>query len=247
MIVIVIGIIVGRAREKLNLRACTRVWALMMCVICDESHEEFFFFNLGSCQKGMSVRYVCDLYLRLQKWLIFKYLIQSRIECDVQRTAYTTSTTTTYHEGSRMMNRSWKLNNKQANPTMHKSFMIIIMVIMIIVWHFTFWRLPPKRTSYVVQRKIRRRTGRNSKNIAINDHQHWYVVLCGFTISIRILLLLLALNQNNNNVCVYSCLLCVLWFFFFSCWSSWSASDYQLRLIWFFDVNNYVTVDVVIT
>jgi len=54
--------------------------------------------------------------------------------------------TTTYRhdEASRMKNNSWNLKNKQANSTMHYSFMISLIAIVIIVGHFTIWRWPPE-------------------------------------------------------------------------------------------------------
>ena len=42
------------------------------------------------------------------------------------------------------MNNSWNLKNKQANSTMHYSFMIVLIAIVIIVGHFTIWRWPPE-------------------------------------------------------------------------------------------------------
>ena len=53
----------------------------VVCNVCDESHDEVFFFNLGGCLKGTSVQYVCGLYILLKLRVMFNHLIHSRIKC----------------------------------------------------------------------------------------------------------------------------------------------------------------------
>ena len=62
MIVIGIGMVGGRARKKLNLRARTRVLPSLWYVMKATN----FFFNLATCLNGTSVRYVFDLYILLK-------------------------------------------------------------------------------------------------------------------------------------------------------------------------------------
>ena len=78
MVVIGIGMVGGRAWEKLNLRARMRVWTTsLMCVMCDE-----FFFVQDRLLSERNICAICMWPLHIAKRQgVFRYLIQSRIKC----------------------------------------------------------------------------------------------------------------------------------------------------------------------